>query len=178
MLAHEAAHIAGGHLATLGNALERASTQAIIGMLLGAAAAIGGTFAGSADVARAGGGVMMGGSHVARANLLSYLRAQESAADQAALKYLRRTKQSGKGMLTLFERMANQAVVSLSYTDPYARSHPLERPRMRALENNAKRSPYFGKRDSAALLLRHRPDAGQTRGLPATPAGVPQIQEN
>ncbi|NNF79060.1 MAG: M48 family metalloprotease, partial [Rhizobiales bacterium] len=42
VLAHETAHIAGGHLAALDGALERASTNAIIGMLLGAAAIAGG----------------------------------------------------------------------------------------------------------------------------------------
>ena len=155
VLAHETGHIAGGHLATLGGAMDRASTQAIIGMLLGAAAAIGGAAAGNSEVSRAGGSIMAGGSHIARANLLSYLRAQESAADQAAARYLRATKQSARGMLRLFERMASQSIVSLQYTDPYARSHPLERSRMRALETDAKKSPYFNKKDSPALLLRH-----------------------
>ena len=39
VLAHETAHVAGGHLARLGVQIDRASTQAIIGTLLGAAAA-------------------------------------------------------------------------------------------------------------------------------------------
>jgi predicted Zn-dependent protease len=42
VLAHETAHIAGGHLARLGLQLDKASTLAIITTLLGAAAMVGG----------------------------------------------------------------------------------------------------------------------------------------
>lgn len=156
VLAHEAGHIAGGHLATIGVAMERASTQAIISMLLGAAAVVGGAAAGSADISRAGSGIVAGGSQIARRNLLTYVRAQESSADQAALRYLNKTKQSGKGMLTLFQRLANQSLASAQYQDLYARTHPQEFARLRALEANVKKSPYFNKRDSRAVLLRHK----------------------
>lgn len=156
VLAHETAHIAGGHLAALDVALERASTQAIIGMLLGAAAVVGGAATGSGDLARAGGGIVAGGASVARRHLLTYVRAQESSADQAAAKYLQKTKQSGSGMLTLFGRMADQSLASLRYQDLYARSHPFERARMRALETNVKKSPYYGTPASPAIVLRHK----------------------
>ncbi len=156
VLAHETAHIAGGHLAALDGALERASTNAIIGMLLGAAAIAGGVAAGSGDLAQAGSGIVASGGSVARRHLLSYVRAQESAADQAAARYLNKTKQSGKGMLTLFGRMADQSLASLRYQDLYARSHPFERSRMRALETNVKKSPYFGAQRSPAIVLRHK----------------------
>ncbi len=156
VLAHETAHIAGGHLATLGGALERASTNAIIGMLLGAAAIAGGMAAGSGDLAQAGSGILAGGSTVARRHLLQYVRAQESAADQAAARYLEKTKQSGKGMLTLFNRLADQSLASLRYQDLYARSHPFERARMRALENRVTKSRYYSKPTSPALILRHK----------------------
>ena len=156
VLAHETAHIAGGHLASLQGAMDRASTQAIIGMLLGMAAVAGGAVAGSGDLAQAGGGVAAAGGEFAKRNLLSYVRAQESAADQAAAKYLQKTKQSGKGMLTLFNRMADQSLASLRYQDLYARSHPFERARMRALETNVKKSPYYNTPPSKAIVLRHK----------------------
>ncbi|MEM1198922.1 MAG: M48 family metalloprotease [Pseudomonadota bacterium] len=156
VLAHETAHIAGGHLASLDIAMDRASTQAIIGMLLGAAAIAGGAAAGSGDIAQAGSGIVAGGGSIARRNLLTYVRAQESAADQAAARYLEKTKQSGRGMLTLFNRLADQSLVSLRYQDLYARSHPFERARMRALENFVKKSPYYNTPASKAVLLRHK----------------------
>ncbi len=156
VLAHETAHIAGGHLVALGSAMDRAGTQAIIGMLLGAAVVFGGAAAGSTDIAKAGGSVLSGGAYAAQRNLLSYMRAQESAADQAAAKYLQRTGQSPKGMLSLFRRMANQSLASTQHQDPYARSHPMGFARLRTLETKAGKSPYFNKPDSPAMLLRHK----------------------
>jgi predicted Zn-dependent protease len=43
VLAHESGHISGGHLAKMQNEVDSASTERIIGMLLGAAAAMGGS---------------------------------------------------------------------------------------------------------------------------------------
>ena len=50
VLAHETGHIAGGHLARMGKEIDRQSTTAIIGMLLGAAAMAGGAAAGEGEV--------------------------------------------------------------------------------------------------------------------------------
>lgn len=156
VLAHETGHIAGGHLATMGLAMERASVQNIIAMLLGAAAVAGGAMAGNSQIAASGQGIMAGGTEIARRNFLSYVRVQESAADQAAAKYLSKTKQSTKGMLDLFRRMANQSLVSSRYIDPYTRSHPMELERIRNLEVIAKKSPYYDKPESPDLLFRHK----------------------
>src|SRR5690606_22291837 len=99
----------------------------------GAAAMAGGAAAGAGNVGAAGQGIMAGGQGFAQRTLLSYQRAQEAAADQAALTYLKATKQSGKGMIDLFEKLANQSVVSLRYADPYVLSHPMPRDRVRLL---------------------------------------------
>ncbi len=155
VLAHEAGHIAGGHLARLRNQLDKAQTASIISILLGAAAVAGGAATG-ANVGSAGQGVILGGQGFARRTLLSYQRAQEAAADQAAMQYLNKTKQSAKGMLDLFDKLANQSVVSLKYADPYVLSHPVPRNRVRLLENRARKSPYFNKKDPPALLFRHK----------------------
>jgi len=164
VLAHEVGHIAGGHLARLQRQLDQMSTTAIIGMLLGAAAMAGGMASGSPDAARAGSGVMIGGQSLAMRGLLSYQRAQEAAADQAAVMYLDRTGQSAKGMLTLFEKLANQAIVSLQYADPYLQSHPMPRDRIQFLEQLARKSPNFDKEDSPELVLRHQLMHAKLRG--------------
>ena len=88
VLAHESGHIAGGHLARLGIEVNRASTTAIIGTLVGVAAIVSGAAAGQNNTAKAGQGIMMGSQGLAQRNMLSYQRAMEAAADQAALKYL------------------------------------------------------------------------------------------
>lgn len=156
VLAHETGHIAGGHLARMGIELERASYLNIIGMLVGAAAAAGGAIAGDGQAARAGSGVMMGSQSLAQRSVLSYARAMESSADQAALKYLNATGQSAKGMLDMFQRLMNDTIASTRQANPYLQSHPMPLDRIRNLEKAAKASPYFDKKDSPGLVLRHQ----------------------
>jgi predicted Zn-dependent protease len=156
VLAHETGHIAGGHLARMNSELQRASTEQIIGMLVGAAAIVGGAMAGNGEAAKAGQGVMMGSQGLAQRGFLSYQRAMESTADQSALKYLNATGQSAKGMLTLFNLLANESLASTRNADPYVFSHPMPFDRIRALEIETKKSPDFDKADDPALVLRHQ----------------------
>ncbi|MDX1718229.1 MAG: M48 family metalloprotease [Anderseniella sp.] len=154
VLAHETAHVAGGHLARLGVQLDRASTQAIIAMLLGAAGAVAAARSGAGG--QAGTALIIGGQTMVQRNLLSYVRAQEAAADEGALRYLEATGQSGKGMLDLFQRLYNQSIGSLQYVDPYAVSHPLPLQRIRVLEERVRASKHFNKKDKDYLVLRHK----------------------
>jgi predicted Zn-dependent protease len=156
VLAHETGHISGGHLARLGTQVDKASTQAIIGMLLGAAAIAGGVAAGSGEASKAGAGVFMGTQGLVTRNLLSYVRAQESSADQAAIKFLDESGQSGRGMLTLFQKLANQSMGSLKNANPYVMTHPMPLDRIRNLELSVKKSPFYDRQDPEDLLLRHR----------------------
>ena len=156
VLAHETGHIAGGHLARLGKQLDKASNIAIISMLLGAAAAVGGSIAGSSGTARAGQGILLGGQGIARRTVLTYLRAQESSADQAAIKFLERSGQSGKGVLNLFYKLSNQALASARYTSPYMRSHPMPLDRIRNLRRMVKKSRYYTRTDPPGLMFRHQ----------------------
>ncbi len=155
VLAHETGHIAGGHLARMGVELDRASVTSIIGMLVGIAAAAGGAIAGNSEAAKAGSGVMAGSQGLAQRNFFAYQRSMEASADQAALKYLSATGQSAKGMITLFDKLANESIASLRNVDPYAMSHPMPFERIRNLENTARKSPYFDRKDPPELMLRH-----------------------
>jgi predicted Zn-dependent protease len=156
VLAHESGHIAGGHLARLGIALDRASATAIVGMLLGGAAMVGGAVAGNGNAAQAGGGIMMGSQSLAQRTVLSYQRAMEASADQAALKFLTATHQSAKGMLRLFNKLYSESIATVRSVDPYLLSHPMPFDRIRNLEEAAKKSPYWDTPDSPALVLRHK----------------------
>jgi predicted Zn-dependent protease len=156
VLAHETGHIAGGHLARMGSELDQASATAIIGMLAGMAAIVGGAMAGNAEVGRAGTGVIAGSQGLAQRNVLAYQRSMEASADQAALKFLAATGQSPKGMLDLFQRLANRSIATVQNVDPYVMSHPMPLDRIRDLETAARASPYFNKPDSPQLMLRHR----------------------
>lgn len=174
VLAHETAHIAGGHLARLGLQLDKASNLAIITTLLGAAAMAGGMVAGSRGAAGAGQGLMMGGASLAQRNILSYARAQESAADQAAVRILDKTGQSSKGMLELFHKLASQSLASAQFVDPYVMSHPMPLDRIRNLEGLAKVSPYFDKPDPQLLVLRHKLMQAKIIGYVESPQSVYQ----
>jgi predicted Zn-dependent protease len=169
VLAHESGHIAGGHLARMNSVAQRASVEAIIGMLAGAAVMVGGAAAGNQDAARAGTGIMLGSQNTAGRGFLTYQRAMESTADQSALKYLNATGQSPKGMLDLFDLLSHEAIASLHGADPYAYSHPMPMDRIVSLEQAAKASPYFDKTDPPALILRHKLAQAKLAGFMQAP---------
>lgn len=155
VIAHESGHIAGGHLVRMREEINRATVTSIVTAMLGAAAAAGGALTGNSDVTTAGAAIIRGSGGVGQRSFLKYARAQESAADQAAVRYLEATGQSAKGMLTLFDRLSDQMLVSIRNVDPYAISHPLPRERISLLERLAKSSRYFNREDTPNLQLRH-----------------------
>ena len=172
VLAHETGHIAGGHLARMGVELDRASTTSIIGLLAGIAAMAGGAATGNSEVARAGGGVFAGTQGMAQRNFLAYAREMEASADQAAIKYLASTGQSARGMITLFEKLAQQSIASLQNVDPYVLSHPMPFERIRNLEKAAKASKFFNKTDAPELVLRHQLMQAKMAGFIEGPQAV------
>jgi len=155
VIAHETGHLAGGHLENLRNQIARAQAIGAVVGLLGIAGMAAGAAAGSPSAAQMGGATLTMGEGVAVRSLLSYKRAQESAADRAALSYLSATHQSAKGMVTTFQRFADQQMLSARYADPYAQSHPMARERINQLEADASASPYWDAADDPGLQLRH-----------------------
>jgi len=160
VLAHETGHLAGGHLARLREQLAAAQTQMIIGMLLGAGAVAagavrGGLSSGSTGLADAGAATLTGSQNMIMRSLLSYQRQQEESADRAGVKFLTATGQSAKGMYETFKRFTNDSLFSSRGADPYYMSHPMPAERVAALEEIARTSPYWDKKDDAALQLRH-----------------------
>jgi predicted Zn-dependent protease len=172
ILAHETGHIAGGHLARMNDQLKRASVESIVGMLIGAAATIGGAASGSGEAAKVGQGIIMGSQGAAQRGFLSYQRAMEASADESALRYLTATKQSAKGMLTVFDRLASQSLASTQNADPYLFSHPMPLDRVRNLRERAKGAASYDAVDSAALQLRHDLVKAKLTGFLETPQVV------
>lgn len=155
VIAHEAAHLAGGHQHRLREQLSRARTMAVLGAVLGIGAGVAGAAAGSGAAAGAGGGIAMGSSEFAMRGLLNYQRTEEMTADRLAVNYLNATGQSAKGMLDTFARFASALSLSGTQIDQYRVSHPLPRERIANLEELAKKSPNFNKKDPPALQARH-----------------------
>jgi predicted Zn-dependent protease len=156
VLAHETGHLAGGHLARLREQLATAQTQMIIAMLLGAGALAAGARGGSnIGLADAGAAVLSGPQNMIMRNLLSYQRQQEESADRAGVKFLTATNQSARGMYETFKRFTNESLFSAHGADPYYQSHPMPADRVAALEELARSSPYWDKKDDPALQMRH-----------------------
>jgi predicted Zn-dependent protease len=152
VLAHETGHLAGGHLLRLREKLASAQTASIVAMLLGVGAMVAGGRSGAGD---AGAAAVMAPQAAIQKSLLAYVRTQEDQADHAGVKFLTATGQSGKGMLDLFKRLANDSLFNLRTADPYLQSHPLPPDRVAALEVLVKSSPYYEHKDSPELQLRH-----------------------
>jgi predicted Zn-dependent protease len=185
IIAHETGHIAGAHTAALRNDIKTAQSQQLLLMLLGIGLAVGGAMAGSdtgREIGGLGQGVMMGGETMVVRSFLLKRRSQEAAADQAGFEYLTTTKQSGRGMLETFERLARNNLGS--FGDPYMQSHPTEAARMRQLRDLVEKSPYANVRDTPEMQLRHdlvraklygftRPNAETYRKYVAADNGLP-----
>src|SRR6266566_903802 len=155
VLAHETGHLAGGHLAKLREQLAQAQTQMIIAMLLGAGAMVAGAAGGGSGLANAGAAAVAGPQEMIRRSLLSYQRQQEENADRAGVKFLTATGQSAKGMYETFKRFTNESLFAARGADPYVQSHPMPTERVAALEEIARSSPYWDKKDDPALQMRH-----------------------
>src|SRR3954467_12156928 len=157
VLAHETGHLAGGHLAKMREQMSRAQTQMIIAMLLGAGAMVAGARSGNSNsgLANAGAAAISGPQEMIRRTLISYVRQQEENADRAGVKFLTASGQSARGMYETFKRFTNDVLFAAHGADPYLQSHPMPAERVAALEELARSSPYWDKKDDAALQLRH-----------------------
>jgi predicted Zn-dependent protease len=149
VIAHEIGHIAGGHLARLQGALDDASTAAIIAQLVGIAV---GVAAGQPGAAAA---IGSGGRHVAERSLLQFSRTQESAADQAAVKYLDQAGITLRGLVEFMGVLSGQELLTQNRQDPYALTHPLSRERQDFLENQLGKSRFANAPVSPAFRSYH-----------------------
>jgi predicted Zn-dependent protease len=123
-------------------------------MLLGVGAAVAGSRAGP-GIGDVGAVAVTAPQQMIMRTLLAYVRTQEDQADHAGVKFLNATRQSPKGMIDLFKRLANESLFNSRNIDPYLQSHPLPAERVAALDKIAHTSPYFDQKDPPALQHRH-----------------------
>jgi predicted Zn-dependent protease len=154
VFAHETGHLAGGHLARLREQLASAQTASIIAMLAGVGAMVAGARSGG-SMGNIGAAAIMAPQSAIQRSLLAYVRTQEDQADHAGVKFLNATGQSPRGMVDLFKRLTNESLFNSRYIDPYLQSHPMPAERVAALEAQGRASPYWDRKDSAELQLRH-----------------------
>jgi predicted Zn-dependent protease len=154
VIAHEAGHITGGHLARLRTQVSKAKSAALMLQLLGLATMVGGAVAGAPGLGQTGMGVALGGQDTALRSLLAYRQSEESSADQAAVTFLNAAKQSGRGMIETFEFMGSK-LVGVQGIDPYLQSHPMPSQRLSQLRDLVASSPYYHVVDPPELQFRH-----------------------
>jgi len=142
VIAHEAGHIAGGHIVRSDYGQRSAYGAILIAAGIGLAAILAGE-------GEAGALVLGGSQQFGTIEYLAYSRVNESAADQYAAKYMEATGQSTQGLIDFFERFRVQEVLSQARRYPYFRGHPLSGDRIDALREKVEDSAYTGKPDSA-----------------------------
>ena len=135
VIAHEAGHIAGGHLVRS----DYGSRSAYGAILIAAGIGLAAILAGEAEA----GALVLGGSQqFGTIEYLAYSRVNESAADQYAAQYMEATGQSAQGLIDFFDRFRAQEVLSNARRFPYFRGHPLSSDRIDKLRERVEESPY------------------------------------
>ena len=133
VLAHELAHINGGHISRTKNQISELSDRSLPIYLLGILGILGGeTDAGIA--------AMMVGTASVQDGYLYYSRTQEAAADQAAISLLCRSKQPVKG-LEKFLKLLDRSTLENSRDFKYKTTHPQTIDRYSWIQNSYKKYP-------------------------------------
>ena len=127
ILAHEAAHIANGHIARRSDNFRSAKTAGGFGLALAIIAA-------AAGAGEAASGIVAGTQSSALRNFLKHTRAEEASADRSAAGFMRQAGIDPQGLVDLHRLFHGQELLSVGRQDPYMRSHPLTRDRIRAAE--------------------------------------------
>jgi len=131
VIAHELAHIANGHITRRLTNQRAAKGVARFGLLVALAV---GASTGNAEAAA---GIAIGSASSASRVFLGHTRAEEASADQAALRYMSLKGINPNAMADVLDYFRGQEVLSAARQDPYVRSHPLTRDRIRAVKGYA-----------------------------------------
>jgi len=120
VLAHEIGHTELGHLAQIGSKIKMEMTRAILVQTLGIALI--------ALNPNAAIGVMAGGAGIAQQSLLSFTRDEERAADDYAVRALKKAGINQSALLTVFQKMQNPRE---NKVNPNNINHPLTEERIK-----------------------------------------------
>jgi len=131
VIAHEIGHIKGGHILRQKLEIREMNNLSLLSAALAGAA---GVLSGRADAAFA---IILGGQSSALTKFMHYRTNEERAADETAVKLLKTTGQSPKGILNFMKKIAKQNNLSGRIEMPYFRTHPLTPERIAFFEKAA-----------------------------------------
>ncbi|WP_375282090.1 M48 family metalloprotease [Pseudooctadecabacter sp.] len=135
VIAHEAAHIANGHISRRLSNLRGSRNGAAFGLALALAVAL------ASDNAQAAGGVAAGAAGAAQRQFFAHTRAEEAAADQSSIRFMLAASVDPEAATRVLEIFRGQEALSQSRQDPYARTHPLTSDRIRTLRGLVAANP-------------------------------------
>ena len=143
VVAHEAAHITNGHIARRITNTRKAKVTSTFGTLIAIAAAAGGQ-------STVGFGIALGSANSANRVLLAHTRNEESSADRSAVRYMQEVNLNSRAIIEVFKIFEQQVNLSLKNQDPYTRSHPLDRNRIKAV------TKLISTQKNHSISLRHK----------------------
>jgi predicted Zn-dependent protease len=149
VIAHEAGHAAGGHIARSDENMKGPLKTFLLTMGLGILAAA----AGAPD---AGAALIASSNYFATLDFLAFSRVQEAQADQAAASYMEKAGMSGRGLVEFFDKFRYQEVFDHARQFPFFQSHPLGSDRIEALRVRVEKLPHYATEDSPEAMLRHK----------------------
>ncbi|MEO9463802.1 MAG: tetratricopeptide repeat protein, partial [Marinomonas sp.] len=88
-------------------------------------------------------GLAAGTQSAAQRQFLAHTRSEEASADQSGVRYLASAGIDPQGAVEVHKDFVGQELLNVSRQDPYTRSHPLSRDRVRAMERFV--AAYSGK---------------------------------
>ncbi len=127
VIAHEVGHIANGHASRRALNAQAARNASLAGIAAGVAAGV------ATGNPGAGAGIVMGTASSAMRVYLSHSREEEAAADSSGMVYMAEAGIDPKAFQSVLGLFEGQEAVEPTRADPYVRSHPLTRDRLRAV---------------------------------------------
>lgn len=149
VLAHETGHISGGHGPRRREAMGQAMGPMLISLALGVIAIAGGQ-------PGAGAALISGSQQFAMSSLVQYTQAQESSADQAGVSFLEASGQSGRGLITFFDRKLRPFEFQTRRIPPYMMTHPYASDRVEALRQSVAVGAHRDATDTEDNMRRFR----------------------
>lgn len=148
VMAHEIGHLAGAHPIRSGDLQNAGLRPMLLTMGLGVLAML----AGAPDA----GAMLIGNSgYFGTLGALGYSREQEGRADQAAVGFLEKSGQSGRGLVEFFDKFRYQEVFQEARRFPYFRSHPLSSDRIEMLRSRVEQQSHYNAVDTPAEIELH-----------------------
>ncbi len=135
VIAHETGHIAAGHIVNLKQTIKTLKKNQFITSLLGMGAIL---LSNSnddlkddrIDIAKT---VLSIGPAIAEKSFFSYSRGKEYVADDLAIKYLKKVNRNPASLSIILKKLYGQELLLLERQDPFLRTHPLSKERMRII---------------------------------------------